>query len=408
SRQGEGQEKFAPNAVARVIVRGTVIFGSAVNYVLPQSLQLKLDERFTKLEVKKSKKERMEEPAFDMIRASVNLMVASILIALGTSLKLPLSTTYVTFMVAMGTSFADRAWDRDSAVYRVSGVFNVIGGWFATAIVAFITSAIVATLLYYGEMFAFVGILILLGISLYRSNRAHKTKEIEKLEEAKLLSKEDIVTIQEVINESSVQISRMINKSSDIYTEIIDGLTRQDLVALKVAKKKVKKAEKDIDNLKANVYYFIKHLDDTSVEASKFYIHALGYLQDTVQSLSFMSQSCTMHVDNNHKKLKFNQLKDIKSIDQELDKVFNEIYQLFAAKDFTKIENILVQKNTLIFNIEKSIQKQIERIRTTETSPKNSQLYFSLLLETNDLVSATMKLLELFQEFDHYVQMKNK
>ncbi len=408
SRQGEGQEKFAPNAIARVIVRGTVVFGNVVNYVLPKSFQLKLDERFIKEEVKKSRRERMEEPAFDMIRASVNLMVASILIALGTSLKLPLSTTYVTFMVAMGTSFADRAWDRESAVYRVSGVFNVIGGWFATAIVAFMTSVIVAALLYYGEMFAFVGILILLGISLYRSNRAHKTKQKEKLEEDKLLSKEDIVTIQEVITESSDQISRVINHTNSIYSEIIDGLGKQDLIALKGTKKKVKKLEKEIDKLKDNVYYFIKHLDDTSVEASKFYVHTLGYLQDTVQSLGYISQSCTTHVDNNHKKLKFNQIKDIKFIEQELNKVFAEVHSLFETKDFTKIEITLAHKITLSANIEESIQKQIERIRTTETSPKNSQLYFSILIEPNDMVSATMKLLELFQEFDRYVQMKNK
>ncbi|WCM42223.1 inorganic phosphate transporter [Flavobacterium sp. CBA20B-1] len=405
SRQGEGQEKFAPNGIARVIVRGTVLFGNVVNYVLPKSFQLKLDQRFIKEEVKKSKKERMEEPAFDMIRASVNLMVASILIALGTSLKLPLSTTYVTFMVAMGTSFADRAWDRESAVYRVSGVFNVIGGWFATAIVAFITSVIIATLLYYGETFAFVGVLVVLGISLYRSHRAHKTKQKEKLEEDKLLSKEDIVTIQEVITESSHQISRVINHTNTIYSEVIEGLVHQDLVALKRNKKKVKKIEKEIEKLKDNVYYFIKHLDDTSVEASKFYVHTLGYLQDIIQSLGYISQSCMTHVDNNHKKLKFNQIKDIKFIEQELNKVLIEVHTLFQTKDFTKIEITLAHKNTLSVNIEESIQKQIERIRTTETSPKNSQLYFSFLLETNDLVSATMKLLELFQEFNRYDQI---
>src|SRR5699024_8148853 len=182
ARQGEGEEKFAPNAIAKVIVRGTVLVGNVVNYILPKSLQLKLDERFIKEEVEKTKKERMEEPAFDMIRASVNLMVASILIALGTSLKLPLSTTYVTFMVAMGTSFADRAWDRDSAVYRVSGVFNVIGGWFVTALGAFITAFVVSLLLYYGEVYAFVGILLLLAVSLYKSNKAHRLKEKAKQE----------------------------------------------------------------------------------------------------------------------------------------------------------------------------------------------------------------------------------
>lgn len=408
ARQGEGEEKFAPNAIAKVIVRGTVLVGNVVNYILPKSLQLKLDERFIKEEVKKTKKERMEEPAFDMIRASVNLMVASILIALGTSLKLPLSTTYVTFMVAMGTSFADRAWDRDSAVYRVSGVFNVIGGWFVTALGAFITAFVVSLLLYYGEVYAFVGILLLLAVSLYKSNKAHRLKEKAKQEAAaSSLSKEDIVTIQEVIRESSEQIAKVIGQLSGIYTKIINGLNKEDLASLKSTRKKIKRMEKDIDRLKGNMYYFIRNLDETSVEASKFYVHSLGYLQDTLQSLSFIAQSSTSHVDNNHKKLKFNQIKDIKTIDYKLDELLSAVSKLFEKQEFQQIQKAQQKQELLVADVEASIQKQIRRIRTTETSPKNSKLYFSLLLETNDLISAVRKLLELFKEFDSYPTKDN-
>lgn len=404
ARQGDGVEKFSPNTIAKIIVRTTIVIGSSISFILPKSLQLKLDQRFAKVEAKKTKEERMQEPAFDMIRASVNLMVASILIALGTSLKLPLSTTYVTFMVAMGTSFADRAWDRESAVYRVSGVFNVIGGWFATALVAFLTAVTIAILLYYGTVYAFVGILILLGISLYRSNKVHREKEKQKIEEIKILSKKDIVTIQEVVNESSEQISKVISQVSPIYSEIISGLGNEDLIELKATKKKVKKMEKDIDNLKASIYYFIRHLDDTSVESSKFYLHTLGYLKDIIQSMSFICQSVVTHVDNKHKKLKINQLKDIKLIENELNRVFANINHIFISKRFEDIENIILNENSLTNGIESSIQKQITRIRTTETSPKNSKLYFSLLLETNDLVQSTEKLLILFKEFDQYVK----
>src|SRR5690554_2178472 len=406
SRQGEGKEKFNPNFIARVLVRTTVTAGKGIDYILPKSLQLRLDRRFEKEEVKKSKKERLEEPAFDMIRASVNLMVASILIALGTSLKLPLSTTYVTFMVAMGTSFADRAWDRDSAVYRVSGVFHVIGGWFVTAFAAFTAAFITATFLYYGEVYAFVAILIILGISLYRSNKLHKNKEREKLEEAQALSKGDILTIQEVINESSNQISKVISKSSGLYTEIINGLSVQNLDSLKSAKNRMKKMDKDIDDLKSNVYYFIKHLDETSVESSKFYLHTLRYLQDMIQSIDFISQISYTHINNNHKKLKFNQIKDLKSINNQLVEVLEASHLAFVNEDFSKIDLIMENNFILLQDIENSIQKQIDRIRTTETSPKNSKLYFSLLLETNDLISAMNKLLVLFKDFDTFVKSK--
>lgn len=405
SRQGEGTEKFNPNGLSKIIVRGFVILGTGVNYILPNSLQIKLDKRFEKLNVKKSKEERANEPAFDMVRASVNLMVASILISIGTSMKLPLSTTYVTFMVAMGTSFADRAWDRDSAVYRVSGVFHVIGGWFVTAIVAFLSSCLLATILYFGEVYAVIGLLIVLGIVLYRSNKVHRNKEKIKQDEALSYRKEDILTIQEVVNESSLQISKVIGKSSELYSGVINNLSIQDLVNLKANKKSLKKLEKDVDELKSNVYYFIKHLDEASVEASKFYIHTLGYMQDMIQSVAFISQIGFTHVDNNHKKLKYNQIKDLKTVEIRIRELLEGIKTIFANENFDQIDNALKDKEILLKEIDSLIQNQIDRIRTTETSPKNSKLYFSILLESNDLIKSTMNLLEMFKEFDQYVKL---
>ena len=161
SRQGEGTEKYNANNLSRNIVRGMLYVGKVISFILPKSLKAKLDAQFIQLEVKAK---RDKQPMFDMVRASVNLVVASVLISIGTSLKLPLSTTYVTFMVAMGSSFADRAWDRESAVYRVAGVFNVIGGWFVTAIVAFLSSAIIAYVLFIGEVYAFFAFMIVVAI----------------------------------------------------------------------------------------------------------------------------------------------------------------------------------------------------------------------------------------------------
>src|SRR5690606_31419990 len=210
-----------------------------------------------------------DAPAFDMVRASVNLMVASILIAVGTSLKLPLSTTYVTFMVAMGTSFADRAWDRESAVYRVAGVFNVIGGWFVTAIVAFTMAGLTVVILKLGKVFAFVGSMILVGILLYRGSRKYLAKVKERDAELAQLRTEDIATIKEIISESSSQIAKVVYKTNILYTDVINNLGLQDLAKLKESKKKLKKLEKDVDDLKSNVFYVIKNLDENSIEASK-------------------------------------------------------------------------------------------------------------------------------------------
>lgn len=397
SRQGEGVEKFAPNLASRFIVRLGVNIGEGMNYFLPKKLQIKIDSRFKS--VVKSTKKSEDEPAFDMVRASVNLMVASILIAIGTSMKLPLSTTYVTFMVAMGTSFADRAWDRESAVYRIAGVFKVVGGWFFTAIVAFVMAFIMAYILKIGEVFAFVSLILLLGIMLYRSSRKHK-KKMKYEAEIKSLRKEDIGTVKDMITESSAQISTVFRRTSALYSNLVNNLSTEDLAKLKENKKDQKKLEKEIDELKSNVFYFIKNLDDNSVEASKFYILILGYLQDMVQSIDFITANSYSHVNNNHKKLKLNQIKGLKSIDTQLQQLLLLLEDSFKNEDYYKIDFILKDKQVLLDTVSDLITKQIKRIRTTETSPKNSKLYFALLLETNDLVNAVMNLLEMFKEFN--------
>ena len=396
SRQGDGNEKYNANNLSRNLVRGIMYIGNIISFILPKSVQQKLDAQFVQPEYTGK---RDEQPMFDMVRASVNLIVASVLISIGTSMKLPLSTTYVTFMVAMGSSFADRAWDRESAVYRVAGVFNVIGGWFVTALAAFLSSAIIAYILFVGEVFAFFAFMIIVALFFYRSNQVHKKKLIEE-EEIKSLRKEDIVTLKEMINESSSQISKVLRKTSTLYSNVIDNLGLQDLTKLKENKKSLKKLEKEIDELKSNVFYFIKNLDENSVEASKFYILILGYLQDMVQSIEFITSNSHSHVNNNHKKLKFNQIRDLKTVDIQLQELFSRLEESFNSEDFSKLDIILKDKNVFLDTVSELITKQIVRIRTIETSPKNSKLYFSLLLETNDLIKSIMNLLELFREFN--------
>lgn len=397
SRQGDGVEKFTPNTISRAIVRAGVSIGEGINHFLPRRIQIKINRRFQS--VPKSTKSTADEPAFDMVRASVNLMVASILIAIGTSLKLPLSTTYVTFMVAMGTSFADRAWDRESAVYRIAGVFKVIGGWFFTAIVAFLLACTIAYILKIGEVFAFVGLLLLLAIILYRSSRKHK-KKVAVEAEIKTLRREDIGTVNEMIKESSAQISKVFNKTNSLYSSLINNISSYDLALLKANKKEQKSLEKEIDELKSNIFYFIKNLDDNSVEASKFYILILSYLQDMVQSIDFLTSNSYSHVDNNHKPLKENQISDLKTIDSQMSQLLYLLEESFKSDDFHKIDLILEEKEMVFNTVSELITKQIIRIRTTETSPKNSKFYLALLLETNDLLKSIMNLLELFKEFN--------
>jgi len=211
--------------------------------------------------------------------------------------------------------------------------------------------------------------MIVVAIFFYRSNQLHKIKMKEE-EEIKSLRKEDIVTIKEMITESSSQISKVLHKTSTLYSNVIDNLGLQDLTKLKENKKAYKKLEKEIDELKSNVFYFIKNLDENSVEASRFYILILGYLQDMVQSIDFITNSSYSHVNNNHKKLKFNQIRDLKTIDAQLLTLLSKLEDSFKTEDFTKLDEILKDKNTFLGTIDSLITKQIVRIRTTETSPK--------------------------------------
>lgn len=398
ARQGEGHEKFEPNNLSRTIVRATVALSNAVDFILPKSMTSRMDKQFEKPVLNISKDKAYELPAFDMVRASVNLMVAGILISIATSYKLPLSTTYVTFMVAMGTSLADKAWDRESAVYRVAGVVNVILGWFGTAIIAFVASGTFAYLIHLGGPMVIGLLLCLVVFLLVRSYLVHKKKSSEKKERT-YMARAELITINEVINESSNHIAEVINRVNKLHANVVKDLANHDLNKLKKTDKHVKKLKDEISTLKDDVFYFIKSIDESSVEASRFYIMVLGYLQDIAQSIEYISTSAYKHVNNNHKHLKKSQVKDLQEINDELQKLFTQLGKDFADKNFQNLPTMIEAKQDLFTHVSKSLDNQIARIRTEESSPKNTTLYFGILLETKDLMSALMSLLQLYNDF---------
>ena len=390
SRQDEVKERFEPNFLSRSIVRFTINLSEAVNRILPNSYKNWSDKQFIKPKVTTK---TQDQPAFDLVRASVNLMVASVLISIATSMKLPLSTTYVTFMVAMGTSLADRAWGSESAVYRVAGVLNVIGGWFFTAFSAFIAAAIMAVILFYGEGYALVGLLVLAIVLLIKNYLSHRKKSKEKKEEDQLEKAESSST-QGVIHESASNIANVVKRGNKIYTSAIKGLATQNLALLKKNKKQIEKLSNEVDDLKDNIFYFIRNLEEPSMGASNFYIDILGYLQDMTQSLEYISKVSHKHINNNHKKLKFSQVKELKHLDDQLENLFKTTQSAFESRSFEEIGEILSHKSEIFNLVKAKIQKQVERTRKEESSPKNTTLYFSLLTETKDLLTATMNLLE--------------
>lgn len=404
SRQGEGHEKFQPNNVSRVVVRAAMFLNVGINYIIPKKTQTFINSKFEKPVLQLTKDKTYEMPAFDLVRASVNLIMASVLISIATSMKLPLSTTYVTFMVAMGTSLADRAWGRESAVYRVAGVLNVIGGWFLTAIIAFIAAGVIAYLISL-HIASIPLLLILLAVLIGRNTIKHrnKTKEVKKKD---YIERAELITINGVIEESADHISGVAERVNKLYTNVVNDLANHDLNKLRKTDKHVEKLNNEIDSLKDGVFYFIKSLDETSVQASRFYIMVLGYLQDVAQSISYISRASYKHVNNNHKNLKKGQLKDLKEIDIELASLLMKVNATFKNRSFDDLSQIIFEKRQLLNHVSDSVEKQVARIRTDETSPKNTTLYFSLLLETKDLISALMNLLNTYEEF--YLTTKSK
>ncbi|MEJ6748572.1 MAG: inorganic phosphate transporter, partial [Flavobacteriales bacterium] len=266
SRQGEGHEKFQPNPLSRLVVRASMGINAGLSYILPAKTIAFVDSKFQKPVIELPKDKTYELPAFDMVRASVNLIVAGILISIATSMKLPLSTTYVTFMVAMGTSLADRAWGRESAVYRVAGVINVVGGWFLTAITAFLAAALVAYLISW-DMVMIPVLLVLVAFLIGRNTIIHRKKSKE-VKEQQYIERAELITINGVIEESADHISEVANRVNKLYTNVVNDLSNHDLNKLRKTDKHVGKLNDEIDGLKDGVFYFIKSLDDTSVQAS--------------------------------------------------------------------------------------------------------------------------------------------
>jgi len=395
SKQGNTKERFNPNFLSRLLVRSATNTSALIDKVTPTSLNNFIEKQFEEKNIVTAKVNEEDKPAFDLVRASVNLMVAGILISIATSYKLPLSTTYVTFMVAMGTSLADRAWGSESAVYRVAGVLTVIGGWFFTAIVAFSAAAVIAFLINISELMIAV---FLFGIVIMGVKNYLKGKDTVHQDEEDELSIGESSSLQGVIFESSKNISKVIKRGEKVYTNAIEGLSKQDLDLLKKNKKQTAKLSRDVDELRDNLFYFIKNLDESSLNASNFYINLLGYLQDITQSLEYINNKSYKHVNNNHSKLKLTQIRELVEVNSSISNLFNEVNELYKNKSFSKIQSIIKQKNDIYNLVQDKILAQVARTRNEENSPKNTTLYFSILQETKDLLNAVMNLLSDYNE----------
>ena len=394
SDQNSIKERFQPNFLSKGIVKTFQVIGTGINAILPASVIEKIDTQFSNTELVIKNQNAKDAPSFDMLRACINLVVASILISVATSYKLPLSTTYVTFMVAMGTSLADRAWQRDSAVYRVAGMINVIGGWFLTALTAFIVSGIIVTLIKLGGPQAIAIILFIILLIIGKNYVKHKNDNADLDFDG--LVKSESNSIKGVMEESTKNVIKVFKRMDKIYAILSDGLAKHDQKTLKKAKKNISRLTDDVEQLRENVFYFIKNLEESSLSASNFYIVILSLMQDITDDLSYIVKKSYKHVNNDHSKLKLSQVRDLQNVNELTNSIFEEAMEAYSNNSVAKINLVLENRETIIKQLNEKINNQIELTRNEETSPKNTTLYFNILLKSKDLYLNKLNIMETF------------
>jgi len=396
SRQSEGTEKFDSSPVARIIVRSTTRFNKKLKRIIPVSVLKAIDTRFDPFKYEDQNED--EAPAFDKIRASVNLVVASILIALGTSLKLPLSTTYVTFMVAMGTSLSDRAWDRDSAVFRVSGVMAVIGGWFLTAIIAFTGAATIALLISLGGKFM---IFVFIAVAVFVVLRTHlllkKRNQNSKVETEDSIDSKDPYEV--IIEKSSKQVVKAIVSSNYIVSVGIDGFLNEDRNKLKLAQKSSSDFSKRSKKNKEKVYSTVQALTEGTADTSHYYVQMMDYKREMAHAAHFIIDPLISYSDNNHKPFTAEQNTELVKLIAQIDDFFNLALHTVKENKFENIQTLIADRENIFEVLDKLEKNQIKRIKNKEVNTRNSLLYFKINAESKNLLLHTLNMLKAQRDF---------
>lgn len=384
-RQDAGLERFASTPLSRSLVRWGVDTNRAVNKMVPTSMRNKINNRFELVDNKEAK-----DASFDLIRASVNLTIAALLISLGTSLKLPLSTTYVTFMVAMGTSLADRAWGRESAVYRITGVLTVIGGWFITALVAFTVSAIVAAILAWGGKIAIFVMLALIIFILFKSARLHKKRKSMEAEHANILEDET-----GIVQTSTIEVRESIVSMLDIYYQNIKGITNEDRSLLRKISNTADELYRKYKNKRTyEVVPTIQSITVKELDIEQEYVQIVDYTYEILKALKIITSESSLYIENNHKGFNDEQEKDLEDLSKHVVRMYELFIQIMDKKDYTKFAQVTELRDEILEKCAKLTKKQIKRVKVRECSTRNSILFMNILNETKNIALQSVSLMK--------------
>jgi flagellar basal body-associated protein FliL len=378
------QPQHSSSLFSRTLVRGTINVVHFFDRIMPQRTKDFVERRFEWADIEHS------GAPYDMIRATVNLTTASLLIALATSLKLPLSTTYVCFMVAMGSSLADRAWGRESAVYRITGVMTVIMGWFVTAIGGFIIALIVGALLMWGGWIAFGLLTVLCIYMLIHSNfkSSKKKEDTNKLQTVKLSASDSVSeTVMSLVDST-------ISDSTRIYNRTLIALMKENRRALKELTAEASGMYDRVHNLKYSIASTLRRTYDSDLNLSLYYVQVVDYLNEMTKSLVHITRPAFEHIDNNHEGLTRTQTEDLIGVNTDVDVIYKRILFMLKSGDYSDIDHVLDMRDQLFTRIAELTKRELVRINEGKSNSKSGMLYLSILAETKTMVLQSRNLLK--------------
>lgn len=389
SKQNGGNESFGSSAIARSLVRFTNNMVTAVDNILPAKVKAWIEKRFDNREMILE-----ENAAFDLIRGLVSIVLASMLIALGTSLKLPLSTTYVTFMVTMGASLADRAWSRESAVYRVTGMFSVIGGWFITAIVAFLICFVIALLFYYGGVVAMLA-MIALAIFIIIKNRAktNKTDDKDDVFDKAMSTNEQEVIYKSLIQHNRESINELLNVAKNIYVGVVDAFVKEDIKTLRKASNDCRLAKEKMKQLKRKEIMIMRRLDDKMMDKNTWFHLSYNCIEQILYSLRRICDPCKEYVDNSFTPLDKKYLPEVENLKEKVVWSVEAADITVYSSEYKDIDAVMERVKIREDELVEMTHEQMNRIQHDKDNIDLALLYLNIIQESSEIVTEMRHLL---------------
>ncbi len=396
AQQDEGIERFESTFLSRRIVGMMVGFFDTARRLIPLPIRQVAARRLDTSHYGATVDEE-NRPSFDMLRAGVNLMVASAVISYATSYKLPLSTTYVTFMVAMGTSFADQAWGRESAVYRITGVLTVVGGWFMTAITAFTVSGLFAAVIFFAKAYGVVGLLGLAALIIWKNHHRYKERT-SSADMEKIFHLETVTSIPEAISTTFAHTGYLLREIRESIDAALQALFDLNEYTLRAEKAKAKRIQRWANIIVANIFKVMRLLQREDVQLSYKYGQTIRRIQKLADGHRDIVFRAYVHVSNHHKGMLDVQVEELRKVGAILHEILSDVESTFNRKRTVDFDRVAAKDRQLRELAERLHQDQMERIRDGSSKTRLTILFYAVVGNAMMLSKQNLKLLEISRE----------